>query len=88
MAPKRKAEAAAEPEQPSVYAGVALEEIARQWLNVKNEIKQVTDTVSEKRKVLKTIEEALAERMVAERVESIKIDDETIERTKGITVAK
>lgn len=98
MAPKRKRAAAeggggeeaaaADAALRTELAGLSTEDVAREWLARRAELKGNLERMSGLRKSIKSINKILAERMMQERVESVSVDDETLVRSKDVTLAK
>ena len=69
-------------------ADMPLESVGRQWLTSRTDVTTATKAAGGLRKRAKIIGTLLAERMIAERVETLSVDSNTVLRSKDVRVAK
>jgi hypothetical protein len=69
-------------------AALPLESLGREWLNSRSDVTAATKAAGGLRKRTKIIGTLLGERMIAERVETLSVDSNTVLRSKDVRLAK
>jgi hypothetical protein len=70
------------------FAGLPLETLGREWLTSRSDVTAATKAAGGLRKRTKVIGTLLAERMIAERVETVSVGGDRVLRSKDVRVAK